>query len=100
MLQGLEATIDRAGNIVLTEKILLPARQRAIVILLPDEFGRRARKHKSKVSKIEIHFLHPRYPKTFTAFTHPQCTGQEALNVLVVGDKTGPFLEKPPAGRP
>jgi hypothetical protein len=100
MLQSLEATIDRSGNVVLLETIQLPTDQKAIVVVLPDKIGRSGRKRRSKTGKIEVHFLHPRYPKTFTALTHPECTGQQALNGLLVGDKTGPFLDNTPAGRP
>ena len=51
-------------------------------------------------NKIEVNFAHPRSAKLFTAEIGPQCTGQQAIEGLLVGDDQGPFLEQAPAGRP
>ncbi|HEX8087867.1 MAG TPA: hypothetical protein VF762_03395 [Blastocatellia bacterium] len=51
-------------------------------------------------NKIEVHFTHPRNPQTFTARIIPQCTGQMAIEGLLIGDENGAFLEPAPAGRP
>jgi hypothetical protein len=49
---------------------------------------------------IEVSFLHPRSSKVFTAEVSPECTGQQALEGLLLGDADGPFLEPSPPGRP
>ena len=50
--------------------------------------------------KIEVHFIHPRSSKRFTAGISTQCTGQQAIQGLLIGDDDGPFLEAAPSGRP
>lgn len=50
--------------------------------------------------KIEVHFTHPRNANSFTAFINPQCTGQKAVQGLMVGDENGAFLEPAAPGRP
>lgn len=49
---------------------------------------------------IEVNFTHPRNARLFTAEISPQCTGQKAIDGLLVGDEEGPFLEPAPQGRP
>lgn len=51
-------------------------------------------------NKLEVHFTHPRNAKHFVAEIGPQCTGQQAVEGLLVGDEQGPFLEPAPQGRP
>jgi hypothetical protein len=50
---------------------------------------------------IEIHFMHPRNSAmTLTADLSPQCTGQEALQELLLdADGKGPFLPPLPDGQ-
>lgn len=45
-------------------------------------------------------FQHPRDSRMFPAQIDPQCTGGMALEGLMIGDENGPFIEKPPTGRP
>jgi hypothetical protein len=100
MRQRLEAIIDDQGNLQLLETIKLPTSRRAIVIILPDELESNISQQAFEGNKIEIHFVHPREPKTFTAEIDPECTGEEALKGLLKGDKNGPFLDTPRAGQP
>jgi hypothetical protein len=93
MLQSIEATIDRVGNIRLREGIELPANRKAIVVILPDEIDTAARPE-SGAAVIEVHFRHPRTNKILVADIKPaECTGQDALNSLLTADDGAkPFL--------
>lgn len=51
-------------------------------------------------AKVEVHFAHPRSSSTFTAIVSRECTGQQAINGLLGGDESGPFLHPSPAGQP
>lgn len=99
MLQSLEATIDRVGNIRLREGIELPANRRAIVVILPDEIDTVA-KREFGAGEIEVHFRHPRSNKTLVADIKPaECTGQDALNSLLTADDGAkPFLAPASSG--
>ena len=100
MQQRLEAIIDSEGNLQLLESIKLPASRRAIVIILPDELEGDVRQQAPEANKIDVHFLHPREPKTITAEIDLECTGEEALKGLLEGDKNGPFLDTPRVAQP
>jgi len=50
--------------------------------------------------QIEVVFTHPRDPGYFTAIVSSDCTGEQAVAGLVLGDEKGPFLEPAPPGRP
>jgi hypothetical protein len=95
MLQSLEAIVDDQGSIHLLEAITLTASRRAIVTILPDELKSEFHQQTPQTSEIEVHFLHHRYPRTFTALIHMGCTGEQALKGLLIGDKNGPFLDSP-----
>jgi hypothetical protein len=51
-------------------------------------------------NNIEVHFTHPRDTTVFSAMINPECTGQKAIQGLLVGDDNGPFLDPPASGRP
>jgi hypothetical protein len=92
MLQSYEAIIDGNGKIYLLENIGVQTTRRAIVTLLPDEL--------KSDDEIEVHFYHPRHANIFTAKIHLRCTGKTALEGLLLGDKSGAFLEPPVPHRP
>ena len=45
-------------------------------------------------NKIRITFTHPNGNNVFTADINPQCTGATAVQGLLRGNHTGPFLEE------
>lgn len=92
MLESYDAIVDDKGKVHLLEETELRTGRRAIVTLLPDDI--------MSDDKIEVHFYHPRSASIFTAKVHPRCTGRKALEGLLVGDKSGAFLEPPPPHRP
>ncbi len=49
---------------------------------------------------MDVFFAHPRNSKQFVAEVGSECTGQQAVDGLIVGNQDGPFLEVPPPGRP
>ncbi|MBI1828235.1 MAG: hypothetical protein HYR87_01975 [Thaumarchaeota archaeon] len=51
-------------------------------------------------NKVELRFIHPHSSKHFIAEVSLQCTGQQAIQGLLLGDTDGPFLSPAPAGRP
>lgn len=52
-------------------------------------------------NKLNITFVNPRSnARTFDADLSPECTGQMAIEGLIVGDQNGPFLEPAARGRP
>jgi hypothetical protein len=52
------------------------------------------------VQLIKVYFTHPRDSRAFPAEVEPTCTGKQAIEGLLVGDSSGPFLDPPPPGRP
>jgi hypothetical protein len=52
-------------------------------------------------NKLAVTFINPRSnARVFDADLSPECTGQMAIEGLLVGDHNGPFLEPAPPGRP
>jgi hypothetical protein len=50
---------------------------------------------------IKVTFTHPRDGgRSFGAKISPQCTGQMAIEGLMLGNEDGPFLNVAPPGRP
>lgn len=99
MFERIEAVVDDEGKISLPEPIKLRPAQRVIVTILRDEPKSKAFPQTDQINGIEVHFLHHRYPKSFTALIDPQCTGEQAIEGLMIGDKEGPFLDSPPPGQ-
>jgi len=50
--------------------------------------------------KIEVGFTHPRNAKIFTTKVSPHCTGQAALDGLLLGNDEGSFLDPTSAEKP
>lgn len=52
-------------------------------------------------NKVGVTFKHPRdNARNFEAEISLQCTGQRAIDGLLLGDEHGPFLEPAPQGQP
>jgi hypothetical protein len=52
-------------------------------------------------NKLAVTFVNPRSnARVFEADLVPECTGQMAIEGLLVGNELGPFLEPAPPGRP
>jgi hypothetical protein len=52
-------------------------------------------------NKLAVTFVNPRSnARVFEADLFPECTGQMAIEGLIVGDEHGPFLDPAPPGRP
>jgi hypothetical protein len=122
MLTTIRATIDEAGNLCLLDQVKLPVKRHALVTVLPDgvilseESNKQtADTHISNIeaqvkfptpssaridSMFDIQFTHPRSSKIFTAEVGSNCTGERAIEGLLLGDEQGPFLEPAPLGRP
>lgn len=50
---------------------------------------------------LKVTFTHPRENgRSFDASINPQCTGQMAIQGLILGNEVGPFLEAAAPGRP
>jgi hypothetical protein len=60
-----------------------------------------AKQKSNEESKIRVSFTSPRTnSRVFEAEVSPDCTGKMAIEHLLVGDASGPFLERTSLGRP